>query len=282
MPLFLWADRHKEGADRHGPGGADRRTRARRPARPRRATSPSARPLAGSAFPRSVDNAYRPPTAFAMIPPVVKNLLIINTLVFIALQIPSISGVLDVYGMLWPAGTPAAIPQADGLAAVPQFYPWQLLTSGFMHHGFGHFLFNMIGLWLFGMRIESVLGSRRFLIFFLACVVGGSLVQLVAVSWPWWAGATGLIVPTLGASGGVLGVAVAFAMFYPDEPIYLYFVLRVPAKWLVLGFAVFGVFAGITGVQGGVAHWAHLGGMLVGALMILYWRRRALLVRRSA
>ena len=223
-----------------------------------------------------MQNAYRPPSSFGLFPPVVKNLLIINGLVFLAQMIPLLAEPLTVYGALWPVGTPDVIPTAQGYARVPQFYAWQLVTSAFLHGGFGHILFNMFGLWMFGGTVERTLGSKRFLWFYVACVLGASLLQLATTSWPFVMGdGGGIPVPTVGASGGVLGVLAAFGVLYPDQPIYLlFFPVPIPAKWFVLGYAVFSLYAGYADVQAGVAHFAHLGGMATGALLIQYWRGR--------
>lgn len=240
------------------------------------ATSPAALPLSVAPHRPHVPDAYRPPSSFSLFPPVVKNLLIINALVFLAQQIPSIAGYLDVYGMLWPAGSPRVFPTADGLAAVPRFYPWQLVTSAFMHGSLGHIFFNMFGLWMFGGTVERELGTKRFLIFYGVCVLGASLLQLGVASAPYVLGELGARpIPTLGASGGVLGVLAAFGVLHPDSPIYLFLIpVPIPAKWFVLGYAAFSVFAGFSGVQAGVAHFAHLGGMVAGAILIWYWRGR--------
>ena len=220
-------------------------------------------------------NAYSPPTGFSMFPPVVKNLLIINGLVFLAQQIPVLAEPLAIYGMLWPFGTPDAVPTAEGLARVPQFYPWQIVTSAFMHGGFSHILFNMFGLWMFGGVIERDLGSKRFLLYYGICVLGAGLLQLAVTSYPFVMGQPGIPVPTLGASGGVLGVLAAFGLMHPDQRIFLLFLpVPIPAKWFVLGYAAIDLFAGLSGTNSGVAHFAHLGGMAAGALLILYWRGR--------
>ncbi|HYE96757.1 MAG TPA: rhomboid family intramembrane serine protease, partial [Rubricoccaceae bacterium] len=135
--------------------------------------------------PYGSQNAYRPPGAFALIPPVVKNLLIINGLVFLAQQGP-LRELLVGWFALWPLGTPSVAPDPSlgAVVQVPKFYPWQLVTCAFLHGGFGHLFFNMLGLWMFGMRIEHVLGSRRFAFYYFACVVGASLLQLLVVSAP--------------------------------------------------------------------------------------------------
>ncbi|NNF58358.1 MAG: rhomboid family intramembrane serine protease [Rhodothermaceae bacterium] len=209
-------------------------------------------------------------------PPVIKNLLILNALLWLAEV--TFAEVLIEWFALWPFGTPDLARGPGGaLVAVPQFYPWQLVTSAFLHSpsGFGHILFNMFGLWMFGMRIENTLGSRRFLFFYLACVLGASALQLLVISAPFLFGiGTPSIVPTLGASGGVLGVLAAFGLLFPDEPIYLYFFVPIPAKWLVLGMAALDLYAGVSGTQAGVANFAHIGGLVTGALLIQFWRGR--------
>lgn len=203
----------------------------------------------------------------------VKNLLIINGLVFLAQF--TLGDFLMEYFALWPVGTPEVIGTPRGQAAVPSFYPWQLVTSAFMHGGMSHILFNMIGLWFFGVPMERTLGTRRFAIFYLACVLGASLLQLLLTSYPFWIGdPSAQPVPTLGASGGVLGVLAAFGLMYPDEPIYLYFLFPIPAKWLVLGLAAVNLYAGVADTQAGVANFAHIGGMLTGFLLMQYWRER--------
>jgi membrane associated rhomboid family serine protease len=223
---------------------------------------------------------YRPPTTFSLIPPVIKNLLIINALVFVASIGPlgtMIGETLRHWFALWPVGVPDGVVEAMRVQynqAVGSFYPWQLITAAFLHGSFGHILFNMFGLWMFGMRIENVWGSGRFAFYYFACVLGASLLQLAVTSVPFLFGDAPYPppVPTLGASGGVLGVLLAFGMLYPEEPIYLYFFIPVKAKWLVIGLAAFDLFAGVTGTQAGVANFAHVGGMLTGFLLILYWR----------
>lgn len=224
---------------------------------------------------------YQPPGTFSVLPPVVKNLLILNGLAFLAQMVFDMRAggapfsVVDRLFALWPVGGPyPVLPTTEGLVEVGRFWPWQIVTSAFLHGSFGHILFNMFGLWMFGMRIENTLGSRRFLGFYVACVVGASLLQLAVTSYPFWAGEAAFPTPTLGASGGVLGVLAAFGLLYPDEPIYLYFFVPVPAKWLVLGLAALDLYAGVSGSQSGVANFAHLGGMLVGAVLIQYWRGR--------
>lgn len=228
-----------------------------------------------------VQNAYRPPSSFGLFPPVVKNLLILNGLAFLAQMIFQARaagpfGPLEMWFALWPVGGPEAIRFSDGVVQFGTFYPWQLVTSAFLHGDFGHILFNMFGLWMFGGAIERALGSTRFLGFYAVCVLGASLLQLAVASAPFVLGdGMAIPVPTLGASGGVLGVLAAFGLLYPTSPIYLlFFPFPIQAKWFVLGYAAFSLFAGVSGAQAGVAHFAHLGGMVAGAVLILYWLGR--------
>ena len=229
-------------------------------------------PLRLVAFPTRTQPSFGAPA----IPPVVKNLLILNGLVFLAQQIPLLAEPMNVYGMLWPAGTPDVIPVGDGqLAAVPRFWPWQIVTSAFMHGGFSHILFNMFGLWMFGGTVEQTIGSKKFVWLYAACVLGAGLLQLVVISYPYWMGGTPYPYPTLGASGGVLGVLGAFAMLYPNQPIYLLFLpVPIPAKWMVLGYAAMDILGGVGAYASNTAHFAHLGGLATGLLLILYWRGR--------
>ena len=194
-------------------------------------------------------------------PPAVKNLLILNVLVFgVRYLMPQIGALLSEWAALWPFGI-------EGVPSnLPHFWPWQIVTSAFMHGGFSHILFNMFGLWMFGMRIENVFGTKRFLVYYLICVLGAGLAQLASLY------ITQQYVPTVGASGGVLGLVLAFGMLFPNERIYLYFAIPVPAKWFAVGYAAIDLFQGLSNTASGVAHFAHLGGMLAGLVLILYWR----------
>lgn len=202
-----------------------------------------------------LDNAYRPPTQFSVFPPVIKNLLIINGLVYFAQMVPATSNLLVYWFALWPMGT---------VSAAPDFWPWQLVSYGFLHGGLGHIFFNMFALWMFGAQLENAWGSKRFAIFYFVCVIGAGLIQFL-VMW-------GVPVPTVGASGGVYGVLLAFGMMFPNQPIYVYFLFPMKAKWFVLIFGGIALWAGVTGTQAGIAHFAHLGGMFFGFLVIQYWR----------
>lgn len=207
---------------------------------------------------------YRPPTLFGAFPPVIKNLLIINGLVFMAQQVPSIDGILLQWFALWPNTS------LFGYSTVSTFLPWQLVTYGFLHGDFTHLLFNMFALWMFGMRIEHAWGSRRFAIYYFLCVIGAGLVQLLVAT---ISAANGQVYPTVGASGGVFGLLLAFGMLYPNEYIVLLFPpIPIKAKWFVIIFGALELYFGVTGAQVGVANFAHLGGMVFGYLLIQYWR----------
>ncbi len=152
----------------------------------------------------------------------------------------------------------------------PLFHIWQIVTYAFLHGGWEHIFFNMFGLYMFGSEVERVLGAQRFLIYYFACVMGAALLHLLVTQLQ---GAA--LVPTLGASGGVFGVLLAFGMFFPQRRILLLFP-PIPMKaWVFV--TVYGLIELVMGVFGsmqGVAHFAHLGGMLAGFLLLMYWRLR--------
>jgi membrane associated rhomboid family serine protease len=154
------------------------------------------------------------------------------------------------------------------------FQPWQLLTSAFLHDtkNLMHIGFNMFALYMFGGEVERALGSRRFIWLYFASILTASLVQLVVVT----ANAPEEIAPTVGASGGVFGVLLAFAMLYPHRRVLLLFPpIPMPAWLLVAGYGVVELGMGVFGTQQGVAHFAHLGGMLGEFSVLLVVRRRA-------
>ena len=205
-------------------------------------------------------NSYRPLTRFSMFPPIIKNLLILNGLVFLGTMTPPLSRVLVQWFALWPIGDPQF---SGGFAS---FLPWQLVTYSFLHGGFTHLLFNMFALWLFGVQIENTWGARRFAVFYFVCVIGAGLIQLIVAS------SSGAVYPTVGASGGVFGILLAFGMLFPNQLIYIYFLFPIKAKWFVIIYGLLELWAAVTGTQAGVANFAHLGGMLFGFLLIQYWR----------
>ena len=151
------------------------------------------------------------------------------------------------------------------------FHAWQMVTYGFLHGNFWHLLFNGVALWSFGGAVEHRLGARRYLFFFVACVIGSAVAQLLTLP-PSGPGVSPT--PTVGASGGIYGVLIAFAMFFPRARMMLMFPpIPMPAWLLVLLFIGADLALGVGRVATGVAHFAHLGGALTGVLLILAWRR---------
>ena len=206
------------------------------------------------------NGTYQPTMQFSILPPVIKNLLILNGLIFLAQIDSSINLWLTYWFALWPLDM-ARIP------GNPSFWPWQLVTYGFLHGGVQHLLLNMFALWMFGIQLENSWGSRRFSIFYFVCVIGAAMVQVIVTTMEPGPG----LYPTVGASGGVFGLLLAFGMMFPNQLIYVYFVLPVKAKWLVIGYGFFELWGGFTGGSL-IAHFAHLGGMLFGFLLIQFWR----------
>lgn len=199
------------------------------------------------------------------IPVVTRVLLIANVVLFLLQQVAG--DFLLIHFALWPFGS---VPIGDGVAGSVGFEPWQLFTYAFLHGSIAHIGFNMLALWMFGGTIERLFGSRAFALYYAVCVVGAALAQLLVIEW-----FSGGFYPTLGASGGVFGLLLAFGMFYPHARIMLLFPpIPMPAWLFVTGYGVIELVLGVTGTQAGVAHFAHLGGMAVGFVLIQYWRGR--------
>lgn len=147
------------------------------------------------------------------------------------------------------------------------FFPWQLVTYAFMHGSFNHIFFNMLGMWMFGSELERIWGPRRFGHFMLASILSAAVIQLLFN----YVGGFGA--PTVGASGGLFGLLLAFAMMFPNRTIMpLFPPIPMKAKWFVAIYGGLELILGVTGTNSGVAHFAHLGGMLGGWLMLRYWR----------
>ena len=189
-------------------------------------------------------------------PPLTKILIILNGAIYLA-EMLAPETLIGLFA-LWPIG--------------PGFAPWQLITYSFLHapDNVFHLLFNMLALYMFGSDIERIFGQRRYLTYYLSCVLTAALAQLVVSvlsgSPPY---------PTLGASGGVFGVLLAFALYFPRRIIMLIFPpIPMPAWLFVIAYGLIELYLGVTGTQAGVAHFAHLGGMLGGFLTIQYWRGR--------
>ena len=185
-------------------------------------------------------------------PPVTRALLLINVAAFcIGLFIGPLF--TRVFG-LWPL--------AGGL-----FLPWQVVTYAFLHASLGHLFFNMLGLWMFGSELEQVWGRQRFIRFYAASVLTAAAAQLL-VTW-----LLGSMYPTVGASGGLFGLLLAYGMTYPNRTIVpLIPPIPMKAKVFVAIYGGLELLMGVTGTASGVAHFAHLGGMLGGFLMLRYWR----------
>lgn len=223
-------------------------------------------------------NEQYSPTGFRVLPTIVKNLLIINVLMFLAtftLRKFNID-LNDILGLHFF--------KASG------FRPYQIVTYMFMHGNFEHLFFNMFALWMFGANMENIWGPKRFLLFYLVCGIGAGLCQ-EAVQYIQYAtqlsnyqnvNMGGSIISmdqylnlmtTVGASGAIYGLLLAFGMMFPNSMIYLYFFVPIRAKWFVIGYAVVELISGFVG-GGNVAHFAHLGGMLFGLILILHWKKK--------
>jgi membrane associated rhomboid family serine protease len=198
------------------------------------------------------------------LPPVTRLLLIGNVAVFVAQAF--LDPLLVVWFALWPLAAPATV-----LPGTPTgFLPWQLVTYSFLHGNSLHLLVNMLGLFMFGSEVERVLGSRRFVTYyFVSVLVAGASQLVMSVLNP------GPPFPTVGASGGVFGLLLAYGIFFPRRIVMLIFPpIPMPARVFVIVYAAVELYLGVTGTQAGVAHFAHLGGMLGGYLMLRHWRRR--------
>ena len=205
---------------------------------------------------------------YSLLPPIVKTLIIANVAMFLA-ELSYGERLIDALA-LWPADL-SVVPISG--SRPPHFQLPQLLTYAFLHGSPMHLLLNMYALWLFGARMENVWGSRAFIVYYGVCVIGAGLVQLLVST----VGASqgGAAYPTIGASGGVFGLLLAFGLTFPNEVLILIFPpIALKAKWFILLYGGIELWAGVTGTAAGVAHFAHLGGMLFGLLLILYWRRQ--------
>ena len=196
------------------------------------------------------------------ITPVNKALILANLVVF-ALQFV-LGGFLYRNFALWP-------PQAVSVFAdAAPFRPWQLLTYGFLHdpNTFLHIFFNMFALFMFGSDIEELFGSKRYLAYYLTCVIGAALMHMIVM-----ASADLNPYPMVGASGGVFGLLLAFGMAWPKRTLMLLFPpIPMPAWLFVTLYGILELYMGVTSTASGVAHFAHLGGMATGFVMIRYWQ----------
>jgi len=146
------------------------------------------------------------------------------------------------------------------------FAPWQLVTYAFLHGGFNHIFFNMFALWMFGLPVEKVWGSRRFAEYYFICVLGAGVIQLLVQY------ISGQVYPTIGASGGVFGLLLAYGVMWPNAKLFLiFFPVPIKAKWFVLIYGGVELIFGFTGAMPQVAHYAHLGGLFFGAGLLWRW-----------
>ena len=232
--------------------------------------------------------------SYSLLPPVVKNLLIINGIMYLATVVFETRGI--------------NLSQILGLHyfTAKNFEIWQPITYMFMHGSFWHLFFNMFALWMFGAALENAWGEKRFLLYYMVCGIGAGLIQLLVtglrihflsqnippdiiqmvhengtqllLEHKNYLGDIGALnfamnAPTVGASGSVFGLLLAFGMMYPNSVIYIYFLLPIKAKWFVVFYGALELFLGVTGTSDGIAHFAHLGGMLFGFFLILHWNR---------
>ena len=240
---------------------------------------------------------YRP-NSFSVLPPVVKNLLIINGIFFLASYVFGKNLGLDLdnlLGLHYPTSS--------------AFRPWQLVTYMFMHGGPAHIFFNMFALWMFGNTLENLWGGKRFLIYYMICGIGAGLIQIAVTYFrlmhfhdlvnsetlnmimtqgngilqngqnytdPVVGEMNSLInSATIGASGAVFGILLAFGMLFPNTMLYIYFAIPIKAKWFVLLYGGLELFSGIANnPEDNVAHFAHLGGMLFGFILLKYWQKK--------
>ena len=221
------------------------------------------------------------PSGFGVLPTVVKNLLIINVLLFLATFTLNrfhidLTNILGLH-----------------FFKASDFRLYQLVTYMFMHGNFEHLFFNMFALWMFGSTLENIWGSKRFLLFYMVCGLGAGLCQEVVQYIEYTTSLVnyatvnmgGHIVPmsaylnlmnTVGASGAIYGLLLAFGMMFPNEYVYLYFLVPIRTKWFIIGMVVIELVSGFYG-GGNIAHFAHLGGMLFGLILILNWKKKGTL-----
>ena len=215
------------------------------------------------------------------IPTAVKNIIIINVLVMVMMALNE-TFMLEKFALFYPTS--------------PFFHWWQPVTHMFLHGGFAHLFFNMYALFIFGSVLERVWGTKKFLLFYFVTGIGAAAVH-IGVQWIQMqvlmtsAGEGSMaaiqaihnlkMTPTVGASGAIYGVLMGYAMLYPDSVLTLLFPpVSLKAKWFVLIFAAIELALGIFGTRAGIAHFAHLGGLIFGFILIMYWKKRHMLYSR--
>ena len=216
---------------------------------------------------------------FSSIPPVTRNLILVNLVIFIATLVNE-NFMIGTFGLFYPTS--------------PYFRWWQIITHMFMHGGLWHIFFNMYTLFIFGVVVERILGSKKFVLFYFVCGLGAAALHIGTqyLEMQMFLNSTSQTAldsivalkttPTVGASGAIYGVLMGYAVLFPQSKLTLIFPpVTLSAKWMVIIFAVIELFTGVVGFADGVAHFAHLGGMLIGWLMIKWWRHRGVLFEQD-
>ena len=220
-------------------------------------------------------NSYRRPGffgGFSLFPPVIKLLLLSNTAIFIIFNVllagfsvggMSIDIIITKYFALNPLKP--VLFNENGQIFQLSFYPWQLVTYMFLHGGFFHLLLNMLALWMFGAELENTWGQKRFFTYYMLCGVGAGVCNLLIAPLFTTVG------PTVGASGAIYGILVAFGYLFPNRNIYIYGLIPVKAKYLVILYMLIELFSVAGGSNSGIAHMAHIGGGVVGLIYLLIY-----------
>ncbi|HTV50480.1 MAG TPA: rhomboid family intramembrane serine protease [Steroidobacteraceae bacterium] len=193
------------------------------------------------------------------LPPATRFIILANVVVFLLQQV---TPWIDALCALWPLG--------------PYFRLWQLVTYAFLHGAWWHIFLNMFAVFMFGPQLERTWGSRRYLVYYFACIIAAAAVQLLTELH------SAVPEPTVGASGGVFGLLLAFAMYYPRVRLFVIPIpIPVPAWLVVTLYGLVELYLGVSGREPNVAHFAHLGGMLGGAVVMLIWQAQARLRGQS-
>ena len=199
---------------------------------------------------------FQPNTRFSIFPPAIKYLLIANAIVFLVTK--------SIFTGAWtPLG--AVLAQNFALWSIGNgFMPWQLFSYMFLHADMGHLFFNLLALWIFGQSIEHLWGTRRFITYYMLTGMGAAIIHMIV---------SGYFTYTIGASGAVFGILLAFGMMFPNQYIILLFPpIPIKAKYFVGIYGAIELLSGLTRPDSGVAHFAHLGGLFVGFILIRYWK----------
>lgn len=224
-------------------------------------------------------NQYSP-AQFSIMPPVCKNLLIINVICYLATIVLRSRGInlTELFGLHFFAAS--------------HHHIWQWVTYSFFHGSFSHLFFNMFAIWMFGYTLENVWGSKRFILYCLVSALGAALMQEITYYFMYKDLLSGVYthvkidddrvpvedflnsINTIGASGIVFGLLAAFGLMFPNTTVYFYFLLPIKTKWFVLGYIALELLNGVLGTSDGVAHFAHLGGALAGFILLFIWKKQ--------